>query len=217
MNWPFFGLVCRGHSWMSSQKRKARNFLKSKEDQGLGVSEMASAKNGVRNRCPYRRCGVDAEIPYRLPLWREFCWLLPVRVASGVDTEFPYRVRIVDRIAISAATYRGAKCPTLKTAEKQPKKAPRGWQYNNRKTAGETAETPEKQLFWLFCGCFCFSGCFSAVWPGPTLHLFRLFFGCFQCRAFGTSVAGRRDCNDRGVACRHPVCRHHFRFPEPPG
>ena len=54
-------------------------------------------KNGVRNRCPYRRCGVDTEIPYRLPVWREFCWFLPVRVAPGVDTEFPYRVRIVDR------------------------------------------------------------------------------------------------------------------------
>ena len=54
-------------------------------------------KNGVRNRCPYRRCGVDTEIPYRLPFWREFCLFLPVRVAPGVDTEFPYRVRIVDR------------------------------------------------------------------------------------------------------------------------
>ena len=32
-------------------------------------------KNGVRNRCPYRRCGVDTEIPYRLPFWREFCWV----------------------------------------------------------------------------------------------------------------------------------------------
>ena len=29
-------------------------------------------KNGVRNRCPYRRCGVDTEIPYRLPFWRHF-------------------------------------------------------------------------------------------------------------------------------------------------
>ena len=54
-------------------------------------------KNGVRNRCPYRRCGVDTEIPYRLPFWREFCLFLPVRMAFGVDTEFPYRVRIVDR------------------------------------------------------------------------------------------------------------------------
>ena len=54
-------------------------------------------KNGVRNRCPYRRCGVNTEIPYRLPFWREFCLFLPVRVAPGVDTEFPYRVRIVDR------------------------------------------------------------------------------------------------------------------------
>ena len=54
-------------------------------------------KNGVRNRCPYRQCGVDTEIPYRLRFRREFCLVLPVRVASGVDTEFPYRVRIVDR------------------------------------------------------------------------------------------------------------------------
>ena len=61
-------------------------------------------KNGVRNRCPYRRCGVDTEIPYQLPFWREFCWVLPVLVASGVDTEFPYRVRIVDRGGVIAAT-----------------------------------------------------------------------------------------------------------------
>ena len=45
-------------------------------------------------------------------------------------------------------------------------------------------------------GCFgCFPGCFSAVLPWPTRHPFRLFFGCFQCRAFGTSVAGCRDRN----------------------
>ena len=31
------------------------------------------------------RCGVDTEIPYRrLPFWREFCWVLQVRVDSGV-------------------------------------------------------------------------------------------------------------------------------------
>ena len=30
-------------------------------------------------------------------LEREFCWVLQVRVDYGVDTEFPYRVRIVDR------------------------------------------------------------------------------------------------------------------------
>ena len=30
------------------------------------------------------------------------------------------------RVAISAAIYRGAKCPTLKTAEKQPKRVPSG-------------------------------------------------------------------------------------------
>ena len=62
-------------------------------------------KNGVRNRCPYRRCGVDTEFPYRLFslilccgesveshwFWRHM----------GVDTEFPYRVPIVDRGTIA--------------------------------------------------------------------------------------------------------------------
>ena len=42
--------------------------------------------------------------------------------------------------AISAASYRGAKCPTLKTAEKVAE-----WvTANSRKTGGRTAETPEK-------------------------------------------------------------------------
>ena len=54
-------------------------------------------KSGVRNWRPYGQCGVDTEIPYRLPFSREFCLFLPVCVACGVDTEFPYRVRIVDR------------------------------------------------------------------------------------------------------------------------
>ena len=34
---------------------------------------------------------------YGLPFRRDFCWVLQFRVASGVDTEFPYRVHIVDR------------------------------------------------------------------------------------------------------------------------
>ena len=38
------------------------------------------------------------------------------------------------------------------------------------------------------------SATFLAVLPW---HLLRLFFGCFQCQAFGTSVDGRRDCNPR--------------------
>ena len=106
-------------------------------------------------------------------------------------------------IAISAATYRGAKCPTLKTAEKQPKRMPCGSRWSSRKTAGKTAETPEKQLFWLVFGCFSgVSAVFPAVFrllhrdPLGTRHPFRLFFGCFQCRAFGTSVGGRGDCKN---------------------
>ena len=74
--------------------QKSQDPQEVKRDRSLGNGVR---KNGVRNRCPYRRCGVDTEIPYRLPFWREFCLFLPVRVAPEVDTEFPYRVRIVDR------------------------------------------------------------------------------------------------------------------------
>ena len=59
---------------------------------------LATPEYRDRNRVPYRRCGVDTEIPYRLPCWRDFCSVLQVRVASGVDTEFPYQVRIVDSL-----------------------------------------------------------------------------------------------------------------------
>ena len=61
-------------------------------------------KNGVRNRCPYRRCGVDTEIPCRLfslilcsseSLEAEFTrWFGGI---EAVDTEFLYRVPIVER------------------------------------------------------------------------------------------------------------------------
>ena len=63
---------------------------------GLEVSETASAKTVSAKRVRIDDVA-DIEIPYRLPFWREFCWVLQVCVASGVDTEFPYRARIVDR------------------------------------------------------------------------------------------------------------------------
>ena len=57
-------------------------------------------KNGVRNRCPYRRCDdVGSILKFRIgfPFGENSACFVPVRVAPGVDTEFPYRVRIVDR------------------------------------------------------------------------------------------------------------------------
>ena len=79
-----------------------------------------------------------------------------------------------------------------KTAEKGAEwvtvKQPR----NSRKNTRNTRKTPENSQNSCFSGV---SGVFPAV--------FRLFyrdplgtlFGCFQCRAFATSVGGRRDCN----------------------
>ena len=70
-----------------------------------------------------------------------------------------------------------------KTAEKQPEKHPKH----------------AKQLFF---GCLAarpavFPAVFPALCPGPTRHLFRLFFGCFQGPALGASVAGRADRKSR--------------------
>ena len=68
---------CYVRWWMHLRKtKKIALSLK------LEVSEMASAKPASA---------------YQLLFWRAFCWVLQVRVASGVDTEFPYQVRIVDR------------------------------------------------------------------------------------------------------------------------
>ena len=52
-------------------------------------------------------------------------------------------------------------------------------------------------------------GCFSGVFPAVFRLLYRdplgTLFGCFQCRAFGTSVGGRRDCKPRFSVANTPV------------
>ena len=102
----------------------------------------------------------------------------------------------------TAAIYRGAKCPTLKTAENSRK----GCRAGRGKTAEKQPKHPKNSQNSLFFGCFgCSSSCFSAGLPRSTRYRFRLFFGCFQCRAFGTSVDGRRDCNPR----KNPTEFHH--------
>ena len=70
----------------------------------LGVSEMASAKMASAIVSVSTMWGRYWN-SYRLPFWREFCWVLQARVAFGVDTEFPYRVRIVDRGLITATLF----------------------------------------------------------------------------------------------------------------
>ena len=69
-------------------------------------------KNGVCNRSPYRRCGVDTEIPYRLlSLFSAVAVQLRLSLVIGFggiqagDTEFPYWVRIVDRGTIAAPLF----------------------------------------------------------------------------------------------------------------
>ena len=108
------------------------------------------------------------------------------------------------RVTIGPTSYRGAERRTLKTAEKQLKKVPRGprvkCRRNSRKTAGKTPEACKTAVFRLFgCPSGCFSAVFPALYSGATRHLFRLFFGCFQGPAFGASVAGRADRKSRAL------------------
>ena len=76
-----------------------------------------------------------------------------------------------------------------KTAEKGAEWVPGNVPVKQPKNSWTNSQKQSKQLFF---GCFgCSSGCFWAALPWPTRHLFRLFFGCSQCRA----LDGRRDCN----------------------
>ena len=56
----------------------SRKFFGTCQDRSLGTG---SARKGVRTRCPYRRCGVDTEIPYRL-------FLLILCSGESVEAEF---------------------------------------------------------------------------------------------------------------------------------
>ena len=94
---------------------------------------------------------------------------------------------------------KGCRVGRGKTAEKQPEKHPKH---------------PKNSHFDCFSGV---SGVFPAVfrlfYRDPLGTLFGCFFGCFQCRAFGTSVAGRGDCNTVDLrrfwgASIEKVCRH---------
>ena len=77
----------------------------------------------------------------------------------------------------------------------QPKRCRVGPGQSARKTAKKTAGRQPRQSKQLFFQVFrLFFRLFSADLPGPTRHLFRLFSGC---RAFGTSVGGRRACKSK--------------------
>ena len=117
------------------------------------------------------------------------------------------------KFTIGPTSYRGSERRTLKTAEKQPKRVPRGLRVkcrrNSRKTAGKTREACKTAVFRLFgCPSGCFLAVFPALYSGATRHLFRLFFGCFQGPAFGAFVAGRADRNQK---CRNPFFCSYFR------
>ena len=88
--------------------------------------------------------------------------------------------------AISAAIYRGAKCPTLKATEKKQPKVP----VKQRKNCQKNSRNSQNSCFWVFWLFFrlCF-GCFTVTHSAP-------FVGCFLAvfRAFGTFADGRRDC-----------------------
>ena len=102
--------VCkRRQTLTNARKRRQTQF------QALGDLENRSLrngvrKNGVRNRCPYRRFGVDTEIPYRL-----FSLILcrgesveaelVLGAIQAVDAEFPYLDPIVNRGTIAVPLF----------------------------------------------------------------------------------------------------------------
>ena len=100
-------------------------------------------------------------------------------------------------VAISAASYRGAKCPTLKTAEKGAEGVTVKQPKNSRKNSRNTRKTVKTAVFRVFRVFF--PAVFRLFYRDPSAPFSAVFPGCFQCRAFGTSVAGRRDCKNWGL------------------
>ena len=83
-----------------------------------------------------------------------------------------------------------------KTAEKGAEWVTVNQPKNSRKNTRNTRKTPESSQNSCFSGV---SGVFPAVfrlfYRDPLGTLFGCFSAVFQCRAFGTSVGGRGDCN----------------------
>ena len=92
------------------------------------------------------------------------------------------RVHRLSRFAISAASYRGAKCPTLKTAEKTAEKGAE-WvtvkqPKNSRKNSRNTRKTVKTAVFRVFRVFF--PAVFRLFYRGPL----GTFFGCFFSAVF---------------------------------
>ena len=85
----------------------------------------------------------------------------------------------------------------MKTAGKTAEEGPWGVTVkqpkNSRKNTRNTPKNSENSCFSGVSGVF--PAVFRLFYRDPPGTLFGCFSGCFQCRAFGTSVAGRRDCN----------------------
>ena len=91
------------------------------------------------------------------------------------DHKAPTSLKEGKSVAISAASDRGAKCPT---AEKQPKGVPR--RVGHGKTAGKTAgkqpeKHPKNSQNNCFSGVSLFFGCFTVTHSAPFSAVFRLF------------------------------------------
>ena len=94
---------------MEMMRSRGAVIIKSVARSASVCAIMHFRKNVVRNGCPYRRCGVDTEILYRL-----FCLILCSGESveaefspwfggiQAVDTELPYQVPIVDMGTIAA-------------------------------------------------------------------------------------------------------------------
>ena len=71
----------------------------------IGVSEIASAKMASAISVRIDDAGSILKFRIGFLFGENSAWFLPVHVARGVDTEFPYRVRIVDRGLIAATLF----------------------------------------------------------------------------------------------------------------
>ena len=85
--------------WAITSPKKGQAMQRCHEEQSARSKGARLSPLDLASAIGVRIDDVGSILKFRIGFlfWREFCWFLPVRVAPGVDTEFPYRVRIVDR------------------------------------------------------------------------------------------------------------------------
>ena len=99
---------------------------------------------------------------------------LPLQAFSLKQPQKIFFLSLLEILNLCDHLYRGAARPTLKTAEKQPKRVPSGSRSNSRKNSRNTRQTAVLEWFSGVSAVFrLFFGCLTGTLSAPSSAVFR--------------------------------------------